>query len=83
LVLEQSTNLAERVIANASDDAALVTALYREIHLRDPSERELARSTAYLASARDSLGDAQDRATRAATSLAQALFASSEFLHVE
>ncbi|MFN7671526.1 MAG: DUF1549 domain-containing protein [Planctomycetota bacterium] len=76
-VAQQATALAQRRPAGADDDAALRW-LWRETLCRTPSEREGAAARSWLAAVRAEAGD-----DAAWAGLAQAIFASNEFLYVD
>ncbi len=76
-VREQSKALAERGQAVATDDDGRIAFLWRAVHARAPSPTERAAAARWLA-AGPQLGDAEPWLR-----LAQALFLSNEFLHVD
>ncbi|MFN9945654.1 MAG: DUF1553 domain-containing protein, partial [Planctomycetota bacterium] len=76
-VAQQATALAQRRPAGADDDAALRW-LWRETLCRTPAEREGAAARSWLAAVRAEAGD-----DAAWAGLAQAIFASNEFLYVD
>lgn len=85
--IEQALRIARALIddptTNATD-AALIAGAYSRILLRDPTTNEIERAAEYLSAARDLLAtQGAEAAPRALATLCQALFASSEFLHVE
>jgi hypothetical protein len=77
-VREQAKLLAARALAAAGDDDARIAWLWREAFARTASAHERTAAAAWLATAR-STGDE----VRAWAGLAQALFASNEFVYVD
>jgi hypothetical protein len=77
-VVEQSRNLAERLLKGPDNDAARVELAYQLAYARPPSATERDRAVHYLQQA----AAGQNNATNAWASFCQAIFASAEFRYL-
>ena len=84
-VIDQSRVLATRLLAQQSDPAAQIHALWQSTYQAPPSDVELAAATAFLADEiprqREKGADETESRTRSFAALCQAVFASNRFLY--
>jgi hypothetical protein len=83
-IVEQSKQLAARVLKTSDDDAARARAAYRRVLAREPGGAELQRAQEFVREADLSLVSAgDDHLARAWAAFCQALLSSNEFRYVD